>query len=122
MSTKIEEYLDSYLNENIEATCAMITGKNCPPCDRMKIVFDRMVQDCKSNGSKVKFIKIDFTQLNNIRLAGKIGFSIEAVPAFAAYRKGKLLSHFTGENKSNLDNLIQSLKQDADPSCPLSSY
>jgi hypothetical protein len=88
----------------------------------MKVVFDRMVQDCKSNGSKVKFIKIDFTQLNNIRLAGKIGFSIEAVPAFAAYRKGKLLSHFTGENKSNLDNLIQSLKQDADPSCPLSSY
>lgn len=109
MSDDLSKYLDNYLSEKYAKPCvAMLTGKNCRPCDEMKPKFEKLSKE----NPNFKFLTIDASLINNFRLVSKIGFSIEGVPAFATYVKGKCIAHFTGADEKHLNYLITSLKSE----------
>lgn len=109
MSEELAKYLDNYLSEKYAKPCiAMITGKNCKPCDEMKPKFERLTKE----NPNIKFLMVNVEQVNNLRLISKIGFNVEGVPAFAVYIKGRCMAHFIGNDEKQLNYLVNCLKGD----------
>ena len=97
------------INESNKIPCVlMITGKSCPPCDRIKPVYN----DFRKNKKSIAFLEpIVFEDEPN--LVEKLGFKVKSFPVFAGYVDGECIEHFVGADNNQLKSLIDLMTTEA---------
>lgn len=89
------------MRENTDPIVVMFTGSWCPPCKRMKPVFEDMAEQMQGD---IRFAEMDIEQAENT--ANELG--IRSVPSLALFADGMIREIHVGTmNKTELRLWIQ---------------
>jgi thioredoxin 1 len=76
----------------------------CGPCKRIAPKFEKLAE----NNQDIKFIKIDVDTEDLSNVVSK--YVKSGIPHFVTFKKGELIDTLTGANNSELDKLVDNLK------------
>jgi len=89
------------LIKDTEIVVVDFTADWCPPCQRIKPIYEAMAKDHKDN-ERIKFIKIDVDENNETASAA----GVRSMPTFHIYVKNEKAHEWSGANEKKLKEKV----------------